>query len=213
MIRTTAVLQKFGWVLVLAAIAVTVQAQYNEGWYAPSHSSTLEEGIQRGYADVVRSQGMANLLNSQAAKEYEQARRDYIDNRLKATQTYFEMRQTNDESRKARRSSPLSYEQYVRLAREDAPRPLTTSQLDPLTGYINWPEPLTKTEYAPLRKTVEKLFRDRASGYSTYGSIQAACEEFAKQLKADLSKFPPNDYLACKKFIDSLAYAARSTPG
>jgi len=61
-------------------------------FYFQRHASTLEEGIQRGYGDVVRSYGMANLLNSEAAKNYEQARRDYIENRLKATQAYFEAR-------------------------------------------------------------------------------------------------------------------------
>jgi hypothetical protein len=68
--------------LVLAASALpdSAQAQYYGGpggsWYQPSFSSTLEEGMQRGYADIVRSRGMANLMNSQAAKEYELARRE-----------------------------------------------------------------------------------------------------------------------------------------
>src|SRR5262245_26341410 len=103
---------------VLFLLPAVASAQY---WGGDYHSSTLEEGMQRGHADVVRSYGMANLLNSQAAQNYEQARKDYLDNRLKATQTYFEMRRYHDEAVKAQRSTPLSHEQYVRLAREDAP--------------------------------------------------------------------------------------------
>src|SRR5262245_8055122 len=122
--------------LVVCVLPAAASAQY---WGEGYHSSTLEEGIQRGHADVVRSYGMANLLNSQAAQNFEQARKDYLDNRLKATQTYFEMRRYHDEAVKAQRSTPLSYDQYVRLAREDAPMALTPTQLDPLTGSVGWP--------------------------------------------------------------------------
>lgn len=204
--------------LALALVGVfctAAGAQYRGGAYGPYgryggyHSSTAEEGIQRGYADVVRSYGMANLLNSQAATQYEMARRAYIENRLKATQTYFEMRRYNEEARRAMRSPPLTMEQYVRLAREQAPDPLTATQLDPLTGTISWPAPLRAAEYEPLRQRLERLFQDRASGYVTYGEIQEAANQFLEQLQLDIEKFSPNDYVAVRKFIDSLAWAAR----
>jgi hypothetical protein len=188
--------------------SATAQAQYF-GDSAQPFSSTFEEGIQRGYADVVRSYGMANLLNSQAANQMEQARKAYIENRLKATQTYFEMRRYNAEARRALRSSPLSMEQYVRLARAEAPEPLTATQLDPLTGTISWPAPLRAPEYEAFRKRVERLFQDRATGYVVYGEIQRAVQEFLDQLKLDLEKFPANDYVVAQKFLDSLAWAAR----
>jgi hypothetical protein len=152
---------------------------------------------------------MANLLNSQAANQFEQARRAYIENRMKATQTYFEMRRYNEEARRAMRSSPLSLEQYVRLAREQAPEALTATQLDPLTGTISWPAPLRVAEYEPFRNRIERLFQDRATGYVVYGEIQRVCEEFLDQLKVDIEKFPPNDYVAARKFLDSLSWAAR----
>jgi hypothetical protein len=189
-------------------LSVTARAQYF-GDSGMTFSSTLEEGIQRGHADVVRSYGMANLLNSQAANQMEQARKAYIENRLKATQTYFEMRRYNAEARRAMRSSPLSMEQYVRLAHVEAPEPLTATQLDPLTGTISWPAPLRAPQYEAFRKRVERLFQDRATGYVVYGEIQRAVQEFVDQLKLDLDKFPPNDYVLAHKFLDSLAWAAR----
>jgi hypothetical protein len=180
-------------------------------WGYSYHSSTLEEGIQRGFADVVRSQGMANLYNAQAASQFQQARSQYIDNQYKATQTYFEMRRYNTEARRAERSAPLSTEQYVRLARVEAPQTLTNTQLDPLTGAIAWPVPLAGPEYAMFRAPIEKLFADRYSGYSSFSQIQQAVQAFADQLKADIMKFQANDYVAAKKFLDSLIYAARGT--
>src|ERR1051325_2863493 len=101
--------------------ACTLNAQYF-GDSSQTFSSTLEEGAQRGYADVVRSVGMANLLTGQAAVQVEQARKEYIENQARATQTYFELRRYNAE---ARHRTPLSLDQYVRLAREMAPEPLT----------------------------------------------------------------------------------------
>jgi len=196
--------------IALLTIVVPVAAAQAQWWGDSGyHSSTLEEGVQRGYADVVRSYGMANLLNSKAAGEFEQARRTYIENQMKATQTYFEMRRYNAEARQAARSTPLSMEQYVRIAREQAPDALSPTQLDPLTGTISWPAPLRQPAYEPLRKRIERLFQDRAAGYVVYGEIQQACQELADALKADLEKFPPNDYVAAKKFVESLAHAAR----
>lgn len=197
--------RRIAFLLIILPIAA-VRAQWGDYGY---HSSTLEEGVQRGYADVVRSRGMANLLNSQAATQYEQARKAYIENQLKATQTYFEMRRYNTEARRAEHGTPLSMEQYVRLAREQAPDPLTATQLDPLTGTVSWPAPLRTKEYEPLRKRIDRLFQDRATGYLVYGEIQQAIQELADQLKADIMKFPANDYVAAKKFLDSLIWAAR----
>jgi hypothetical protein len=187
----------------------TARAQWFDDWNRGYHSSTLEEGIQRGHADVVRSYGMANLLNSQAAVNIEAARKANIENHMKATQTYFEMRRYNTEARRAARSTPLSQEQYVRLARAEAPDPLTPTQLDPLTGTISWLAPLKSPAYEAFRKRIEKLFQDRATGYVVQGEIQQACEGFQAALRADIDKFPSNDYVAAKKFLESLAFAAR----
>src|SRR5262249_13148099 len=71
LMRCSAVSTRLIAVLIVLAPATALQAQFFDNWGGVSyHSSTVEEGIQRGYADVVRSQGMANLLNSQAATEF-----------------------------------------------------------------------------------------------------------------------------------------------
>jgi hypothetical protein len=194
-------------ILVFLVPSSLTLAQWDSGY--GYHSSTLEEGVQHGFADVVRSQGMANLYNAQAATQAQQARSAYLDNQYKATQTYFEMRRYNTEARRAERSPPLSTEQYVRMARVEAPQSLTSTQLDTLTGAISWPAPLAGPEYANYRAQIERLFTDRYSGYSSFAQVQQACQAFADQLKADIMKFQANDYVAAKKFLDSLIYAAR----
>lgn len=197
-------------VLLLVTACSTASAQYYGGyggWGGGYHSSTLEEGVQRGYADVVRSQGAANLMNSMALGNIEDARSKYIQNRLDATQTYFEMRRYNQEARKAERSSPLSTEQYVRLARQQAPARLSVSQLDPFTGKISWPTALKREKYDKLRSEIEMLFQERAAGADlTDDEIATATGQFLEMLKADIMSFRQTDYIAARNFVTSLAF-------
>jgi hypothetical protein len=205
----------FLWASALAAqtaapVVVRPPVYDDPDFYLQRHSSTWEEGVQRGYGDVVRSYGMANLLNSEAAKNLEQARRDYIENRLKATQAYFERRSYNDSYRRNQRSAPLSMEQYIRLARQQAPERLSVSQLDPFTGTINWPPVLRRPEYAEHRERIERLFGSRASGTAlVHGQIVKAVEEFALVLKGDIDTFKQPEYILGKNFLDSLAYESQ----
>jgi hypothetical protein len=177
-------------------------------------SSTYEEGVQRGFADVVRSAGAANLMNSEAAKNYEDARKKYIENRLQATETYFEMRRANQESRAALRPRPLSTEQYVRLARQQAPERLSVSQLDPLSGTIGWPRVLMADRYKEDRELLQTLFKERARGVAhNYEEIREACDALLAKLKADTAKIGANDFIRAKNFVDSLSYEVRLAQG
>ncbi len=91
-------------VLVYGAV---VQGQSWSGGGAPYpvyyHSSTAAEGAARGMADVIRSAGDYNLRTSEAARNVEEARSRNLDNRLKSTQTFFEMRRVNREAAPPRR--------------------------------------------------------------------------------------------------------------
>lgn len=192
--------------LTLAVLPLSL-AHAQWGWGPSYHASTVEEGVQRGFADVVRSQGAANLMNSMAAGNIEDARSKYIENRLQATQTFFDMRRINAESRRSERSMPLSNEAYVRLARQQAPNRLSVSQLDPLTGTITWPAPLRREAYAENRQQLETLFKERASGVDdNYDAIRTATATFLDKLKADVNTFQPNEYIQGRRFLESLSF-------
>jgi hypothetical protein len=122
---------------------------------------------------------------------------------------FFEIRRYNTEARRAEKSAPLSTEQYMRLARVEAPPALTSTQLDPLTGAIGWPLPLAVPEYAMFRVQIEQLFADRYSGNSSFAAIQQACQAFLDQIQVDVAKFQANDYIASRKYLDSLIFAAK----
>jgi hypothetical protein len=185
---------------------------YGGGGYG--HASTEAEGAQRGFADVVRSAGAANLMNSAAAKNYEDARKKYIENRLQATETYFEMRRVNEESRDAKRPRPLSTEQYVRLARQQAPARLSVSQLDPLSGTIGWPAVLRGEKYKADRELIEQLFKERSRGVvSNYDEIAKACDVLIEKLKPEANTLEANDFIRAKKFVESLKYEVSLAQG
>ena len=197
-------------VLLVLALCPAASAQYYGGWGGGYHSSTLEEGVQRGYADVVRSQGMANLMNSEAVINLQDAEKKHLENRLQATQTYFEMRRYNQEARRAERSTPLSNEQYVRLARAQAPGRLSVSQLDPFTGKITWPAALRREKYDMLRSQIEALFLEHAQGTDLAADeIGALTDPLLAELKADIGSFKQTDYIAARNFVTSLAFEAR----
>jgi hypothetical protein len=210
--------------MLIAGSLVWAQDYGSGGGYVPGygwgggggygHASTEAEGAQRGFADVVRSVGAANLMNSEAAKNYEDARKKYIENRLQATETFFEMRRVNTESRAAQRPRPLSTEQYVRLARQQAPTRLSVSQFDPLSGTISWPGMLRDAQFKAERETIEKLFKERATGVDTNAAeISTAIQALSDKLRTQAQTANANDFIQARRFVESLIQEARLTRG
>ena len=133
------------FLVVLAMAALGGRTAYSQtgAVYLPpqayDHASTLEEGYLRGLGDLVRSAGAANLMNSQAALNYEDARAKYFENRLRGVQTYFDMKKLNHDYRAEMRGQRATSEQLFRLAKMRAPEPLHPSEFDPYSGEVRWP--------------------------------------------------------------------------
>lgn len=183
------------------------------GYYGPYGgaytASTAEEGMANGFANVIRSAAQANLTNAQAATQAQDAVTKYLDNRTLATQTYFNMRQMNSQYRAAERGKPLSMEQYVRLAKQEAPDRMSPSQLDPFTGQIQWPQQLMGASFAPLRTKLEALYKQRALGdLQTYAAIKEACAAMSAELTRNIKQMAPMDFVVARNFVDSLGYEA-----
>lgn len=198
--------------LVVAGSSLMAFAQFPMWGDFQRHSSTVEEGVQRGMADVIRSAGAANLMNSAAANNYEDARKKYIENRLQATETYFEMKRVNREYRDANRPAPPTQDQLIRLSRSRLPDRLGPASLDPLTGRIRWPMALLAEPFAPHRQMLEAIFQERAvNGYITpdqYLAVRQETDAMMDQLRAIISQLTPNQSVAGRRFLESLAYEA-----
>lgn len=186
---------------------------YGSGYH---HASTYEEGVQRGMADIIRSKGAANLMNSEAMNNVEDARRKYIDNRVYSTEKYFEMRSINKAARAAENGPRPTMEDLVRYSSARKPNRLSPSELDPLTGNITWPAALRQSQYKDDLNKLENLYKVRAfNGYLTMDELRqldGSINSLLADLKQNVKNLPPQDYVQAKSFLQSLAYESRVRP-
>jgi len=185
-----------------------VQPYYN------NRASTVGESWARGMSDVMRAQGAANLLNSQAAINVEEARSRYLDNRLKYTETFFENRRMNREFRAAERGPRITQEQAERIARERAPRRATTDDVDPITGQLAWPRVLTQERYASYTERLDELFAERAKmegyiGMDMFREIGTTTDELLASLRENIRDYRSMDFMEARRFVERLAQEAR----
>ncbi len=175
------------------------------------------ESYQRGFADIV-SLGRASQSDEFSRRtELREARTLDIQNRVKWTESYYQMRNANREYRASKRTPRLSDEEIVRISRVGLPNRLTTADLDPLTGQLNWPIVLREPAYANERAELDKLFSDRSIASSVspdlYNAIQKNTKDLLELLRKNINQYKANDWLNAKKFVESLAYETRFPAG
>jgi hypothetical protein len=226
-----------GAALALLVLAGLIWAQgsaqvYQQGVYAPPQhypvfpsgggggwgwgyggGGTAAGSYMNGMANVVRSAGYANVMNSLAAQNYEQAYSMDLANRLQATNTYFEMRRINTVARAEERGPPPTPAELAHYAEVMAPKRLTASQLDPVTGEVKWPAVLNDDRYASMREKIDQLFSQRQSnsggGASDYRALNGAIESLRAAMVKNIRDYSTPAYLEARKFLDSLQYEAR----
>lgn len=209
------ILGVIGAVVVLHVLSPSASAQRYRyyGGYIDNRASTPAESYARGMADVVRSSGMANLLNSEAAKKYEEARSMNLDNRLKYAQTYYERRKIHDQYRAEKREQTREY-LYRRAQRETNVPRLTPAELDPVTGELSWPPLLRESHFDEYRKALDKMFSQReialgAIGLAGYTEIQETIDAMVAVLKEHIREYPPALYTEARNFLTRLENEAK----
>lgn len=212
--------------LLLAASAAWLggsraHAKWGGGWgggFGGGWASTAQQGADMGLAEVVRAQGYANLKNSEAAKNWEEAKTMEMQNRLRWTETYFEMRKVNRDKRAAEAGPTITQEQAISLAKMKAPQRLQSTQLDPVTGHIEYPLILTQDIYKQYRERLDSLFAQRAASggsirFEDFQAIQTTVSQFIETLQKHVSDYAAGDYGRARNFLDSLANEARTPAG
>jgi len=177
---------------------------------------TAESAGLQGLASVIGATGYANLMDSQAAINLTQARSQDIKNRVDWTNSYIEMRQAH-KAYVASNITRLSTDELNKIARDQAPRRLDVTQLDPITGRINWPIILRDPRYAAPIDDLENLFKTRATtsgfiGAEGYLGMDRACNQLLDLLKANIDEYNSRDYIGASRFIESLRFDARNPP-
>ena len=198
----------------LVAIATTsiAFAQYPPTSPYPTYNyqgraSTVGESHARGMSDLITAAGQANVANSQAAQGWQQARSMEYDNHRKGTETYFETREMNKKYRAQAAGPKPTAEQLFRLAKQGAPQQLSPSELDPLTGAIQWPSALRGDAFKPYRERLDKLYAARAHGTlngQQFSQVRQLTSDMKGVLRQQIRNIPPSQYGSSKRFIESL---------
>jgi hypothetical protein len=206
-------------VFVLAALAGPAAAQWGGfGYRRGGYASTASQGAAYGMSEMMRAQGYENLQNSEAAKNWEDVKTLDIQNKMRWTETYFEMRKTNREARAAEAGPAITHDQAIRMAKMGAPPRLVSTQLDPITGHIEYPMVLQDDIFAPYREELDKLFAKRASSggsisFNEFEEIQSTVANFTEALKEHVNKYPAGEYGRARTFLDSLRHEASLPSG
>ncbi len=150
------------------------------GFYGGYHASTAAEGYLRGRAALVQAQAQASLIHSQALRQREAARQQYLANRVAKLRYYAEKQKLRAE-RKQRQREELVRRREIReqlAAKRRAESP------------IDWPAALKAKRYDSLRTEIESLVLLRTKLGSqtsdvTSIAIRHGIRELAKQVVQD----------------------------
>ena len=166
-------------------------------------ASTVGESYARGASDMIRSRGEANLSNSQAAINAQDAYSKSIDNSVKSVDAYWERRRVYDEH-KAAEMYKISSRRERRLARTGL-KSLTPQEFDRTSGNITWPGPMKQDQYTKYRETFDVMFHKRAQegwlGSDDYLALENASKEWRAMLQGERDKYPKNVFSQMSRFI------------
>ncbi|MCX7401611.1 MAG: hypothetical protein NTY87_00570 [Planctomycetia bacterium] len=137
-----------------------------------------------------------------------------LENRVHATEVFFETRRINRANRAVENGARPTIEQVVRWAQMGRPRKLTSVELDPVTGEINWPYVLTDPIYDLRREPLDLRFRSRADSGSGFqfaeiGEIELQIGNLIDDLKTNMRRYPAGSYGSARTFLDSLLQESR----
>jgi hypothetical protein len=184
------------------------------GWgFNNGVGSTAFGSYAAGMGQAIRAQGQYNALTAEAAVNLEEAKKREIENRLRWTNAYYEMRKMNQSWTESQRAPKLSTDEWARLARDAAPARLTASSLDPVSGHVNWPLALQTGPYQDSRAELDLLFAQRAATHGAMGvdahrQIRATVDAMLAMLKSQIRELDSRSYLDARNFLNSLAYEA-----
>jgi hypothetical protein len=181
------------------------------------HSSTAAEGYLRGAGAYVRALGAANLDNSLANMNNQEALRRSLENTLKYAETYYARRDLWFDYREEHRRKPLTMEGYKRLAAEAGADRLTNEEFDANTGKVNWPALLQAKVLKPYREGVDEALNNRSItengiGSRTYEVVRAntaAMQDIIDRYREDV---PTYLYVDATKFLESVLFESRFAP-
>jgi hypothetical protein len=181
--------------------------------FAQHHASTLEEGVLRGGADLLRGIGEMNYNHSLSRINDQEAFSRYIDNRVKATAAYFDVQEINREARAEKRGQRATEEDLSRLAKARAPERLAAIHFDATSRSLVWPEIFNHPYFAEERAEIDRLMSVRGGAGPESRAIQMLAGQMTEKLQLIVHNVNKGEYAAAKRFVTSLGYEMNFAPG
>jgi hypothetical protein len=111
----------------------------------------------------------------------------------------------------ADRASRPTTEELNEWAHAANPRPLAANEIDPVSGTLYWPSALQDDSFEPLRQVVQ----DYAAKWAQSGSLDRTDQMGMRKqivamydsLKSQIHDIAPQDYVACRGFLERLLFA------
>jgi hypothetical protein len=177
--------------------------------------STVAGAALGGMSQVISAAGQYNLATSAAAVNMTQAESNAMQNQIQAANTFWELRSISRAQRASEAGPPPTAEQVARMARAGLPKPLTSSQIDPVSGRLYWPDALQNSTFDSDRRELDQIFAKHAAygglDQSDRQQVRTATGKMFAGLKAQIRKIPPQTYVDSRTFLESLVYAATTT--
>jgi hypothetical protein len=181
--------------------------------YGEDPATTPIQGWAYGYARLIDSSGKGLVNAADAAVQLSEARRREMENWKQSIEISLEVQKIVSDARAAARGRPLTPAEYVRLSQMGRPRRLTPSQLNLLTGELAWPIVLDDSPFASYRQVLDQIFVQRTEhgrlGYAEYSKGEQTAQAMIEMLRARIHDFTPGDYMAARRFLESVAYELR----
>jgi hypothetical protein len=156
----------------------------------------------------------ANATNAKTLETLQQVRGLALDNNLKVAKVFYDKRKLCEDYQKLNPRQRPTQENVIRYNQASVPKRPVQFELASAPGRIYWPDVLLNEEFSDGRIQLESLFAQRkagaaAAGNSVSGEVQTVAAQMREQLQAKIRQMSPEEYLAARRFLESLAYEAR----
>jgi hypothetical protein len=205
--------------VVAVAVASTPARAQSEKDKAAFNKSMAS--LMGGFAGLVNAE--SNALKATGAyleklvaiqQLQEQVRKLRMENDMQEAKNWYAKKKLYQDYRKANQPSRLTAKKLAELAHNKAPVRLTAAEIYRSSSEVSWPPLLERECFDQKRAELERLMAERTPADSGIGSqncaqVQQAVGQMKDLLKDRIDETNPMDYVATKKFLDSLAYEAR----
>jgi hypothetical protein len=150
-------------------------------------------------ASLYPRQSSASLLAAFMAQRYSDPVR---------ARRFSEMLEMDRAAQEARETPSPTQEDLLRAAQVRKPDRLRPTEFDPITGRVQWPAVLLGSAYDEVRTELDEVLHERAVKGEMDAATRQKSLELAKrmreELRAHVKEMPPDDYVAARRFIESL---------